>query len=192
VYLECKILEIVRLKAGMNSQQCRKRHFLKAGVAALIFAISRIAIALPEAARPTRLPAIKLNALVGGQIQLDSLQGKVVMVNFWATWCPPCRAEMPSIEKLYQSLKGSQFEVLGINQGESAEKIATKMGMFDPPPTFPILVDPSREVGKYFGVEDLPLTLIFNKKGQLVGRANGARDFNSAVIRQRVAELLGE
>jgi hypothetical protein len=99
---------------------------------------------------------------------------------------------MPSIEQLYQSLKASKLEVFGINQGESAEKIAAKMGMFSPPPTFPILLDPSREVGKYFGVEDLPLTLIFNKKGQLVGRADGARDFNSLAIRQRVAELLGE
>jgi hypothetical protein len=68
----------------MNSQQCRKRQFLKAGVAALIFAISRFAVALPEATRPTRLPTIKLNALMGGPIQLDSLQGKVVMVIFEA------------------------------------------------------------------------------------------------------------
>jgi len=176
----------------MKPQQSRKRQFLKAGTAVLLFATSRFASALPEATRPARLPAIKLNAMVGSPIQLDSAQGKVVMVNFWATWCPPCRAEMPSIEKLYQSLKGSEFEVLGINQGESAEKIVAKMGMFNPPPTFPILLDPSREVGKYFGVEDLPLTLIFNKMGQLVGRADGARDFNSPAIRQRVAELLAE
>jgi thiol-disulfide isomerase/thioredoxin len=176
----------------MNPQQKGKRQFLKVGAAALVLASSKYASAGSEASRPTRMPAIKLNALVGNPVQLDGLQGKVVMVNFWATWCPPCRAEMPSIEQLYQSLKASKLEVFGINQGESAEKIAAKMGMFSPPPTFPILLDPSREVGKYFGVEDLPLTLIFNKKGQLVGRADGARDFNSLAIRQRVAELLGE
>lgn len=128
--------------------------------------------------------------LDGTAQNLSAFQGKVLMVNLWATWCPPCRAEMPSIEKLHQTLRGSDFVVLGINQGESAEKIKSKMGIFNPSPTFPILVDQRSEFGTYFGVKDLPMTLIFNKKGILVGVADGARDFTNASVRQNIEELL--
>jgi thiol-disulfide isomerase/thioredoxin len=169
-----------------------RRRLLFAGTFAIALHLCEQALADAQASRPTRMPTARLEDLHGNFHQLNGYQDKVVVVNFWATWCPPCRAEMPSIEHLYQSLKGSNFEVLGINQGETAEKIKGKMGMFNPPPTFPILLDPRSEVGHYFGVEDLPMTLIFNKKGLLVGRADGARDFNSAAIRQKVAELLSQ
>ena len=143
-----------------------------------------------EPPRAKVLPAVTLMDLGNTPHDLSALQGKVVMINFWATWCPPCRAEMPSIERLHQSLLGSDFVVLGVNQGESAEKIRSKMGVFNPAPTFPLLIDERNEVGAYFGVKDLPTSLIFNKKGQLVGVADGARDFFNSTIRQTIDDLL--
>lgn len=82
--------------------------------------------------------------------------------------------------------------MLGINQGESADKIKSKMGMFNPAPTFPLLVDARSEVGAYFKVSDLPTTLIFNKQGILTGVANGARDFAGANIRKNIEDLLAQ
>ena len=143
-----------------------------------------------EPPRAKTLPAMTLMDLRDTPHDLSALQGKVVMINFWATWCPPCRAEMPSIERLHQSLLGSDFVVLGVNQGESADKIRSKMGIFNPTPTFSLLVDERNEVGAYYGVKDLPTSLIFNKKGQLVGVADGARDFSNSTIRQSIDDLL--
>jgi thiol-disulfide isomerase/thioredoxin len=140
--------------------------------------------------RPVKLPAITLADLNGAQHDLRTFQGKVLMLNFWATWCPPCRAEMPSIERLYLSMRDKDFAVLGINQGESAEKIKSKLTMFNPTPSFPLLVDSHSEVGAYFKVNDLPTTLIFNKQGNLSGVANGARDFTNASIRKSIEDLL--
>ena len=89
-------------------------------------------------------------------------------------------------------LQGKDFVVLGINQGESAEKVKSKIGMFSPDPTFPLLVDARSEVGAYFKVNDLPTTLIFNKQGILTGVADGARDFTSANIRKNIEDLLAQ
>ena len=166
---------------------------------ALSFATSSLLLLLPSSSqaqgntsRPVKLPAIQLFDLTGGNHDLSSFQGKVLMLNFWATWCPPCRAEMPSIERLHLSMQGKDFVVLGINQGESAEKIKSKMGIFSPTPTFPLLVDARSEVGAYFKVNDLPTTLIFNKQGILTGVADGARDFAGAAIRKSIEDLLAQ
>ena len=140
--------------------------------------------------RPTRMPGITLRDIHGAAHDLGGFQGKVLMVNFWATWCPPCRAEMPSIERLHLSMRDKDFVVLGINQGESLDKITSKLGIFNPVPTFPLLVDPRSEVGAYFKVKDLPTSLIFNKQGTLVGIADGARDFANATVRQNIEDLL--
>ena len=168
-----------------------RRDILKvASLAALLGNSSAEAVAAE--ALPNQLPAISLLDLTGRSQLVNGFGGNVVMVNFWATWCPPCRAEMPSIERLYQAFRGKPFEVLAINQGESMEKVKTNMGMFNPTPTFPILLDPKREVGKHFQVEDLPVSLLFNKKGQLVGIAKGARDYSNPTVQQSISALVNE
>jgi thiol-disulfide isomerase/thioredoxin len=174
----------------MNIYVPKRRLVLAGAMSGMLLLLSGKSKAQSNASRPVTLPAIKLSDLNGAIHDLSSFQGKVLMLNFWATWCPPCRAEMPSIEQLHLSMQGKDFVVFGINQGESAEKIKSKMGMFNPAPTFPLLVDSRSEVGAYFKVNDLPTTLIFNKQGNLTGVADGARDFASAVIRKNIADLL--
>jgi thiol-disulfide isomerase/thioredoxin len=163
---------------------------LGTAISGLLSSFSGRANAQSAPTRPTKMPAITLLDIHGVSHDLGGFQGKVLMVNFWATWCPPCRAEMPSIERLHLSMRDKDFVVLGINQGESVEKIQSKLGIFNPLPTFPLLVDPRSEVGAHFKVRDLPTSLIFNKQGALVGIADGARDFASAVVRQNIEELL--
>ncbi|MDE8343419.1 MAG: TlpA disulfide reductase family protein, partial [Acidocella sp.] len=82
-----------------------------------------------------------LNGVLGKTYSLSQYRGKVVLVNFWATWCPPCRAEMPSIEKLYSSIAGAPFEVLALDQSEDQTTVFAYLGELDPMPTFPVLLD---------------------------------------------------
>ncbi len=109
-----------------------------------------------------------LSALDGKTYTLSTLRGKVVLVNFWATWCPPCRKEMPDMEKLYEQYAAKGFVVLGISD-EEREKVAPfiqKQGY-----TFPILLDPGRKAGEAFAVEGIPKSFLFNREGRLVAES---------------------
>lgn len=109
-----------------------------------------------------------LTDLHGEPWTLKSLQGKVVLVNFWATWCPPCRKEMPDLETLYNRFKGSGLVVLAISD-EEASKIkpfVAKAGV-----TYPILLDADRGVNKLFQVEGIPKSFVYDRDGKLVAQA---------------------
>ena len=89
-------------------------------------------------------PDFALAALDGSTIALSDLEGQVILINFWATWCPPCREEMPAIQQLYDQYQDRGFTVLAINQGQEAAQVATfaeEMGL-----TFPVLLDPDGDV----------------------------------------------
>jgi peroxiredoxin len=111
--------------------------------------------------------AFSLTSLDGKTYTLDSLRGKVVLLNFWATWCPPCRKEMPDMEKLHQKF-GDRLVVLAV----SDEDRATVTGFIEKQKyTFPVLLDPDRKVNKAFGVEGIPKSFVFDRKGKLAGQA---------------------
>lgn len=168
-----------------------KRRLLMGYAATFAFTSSQLrAHEQSNVERPIKLPDISLINLDGAQQTFDAYKGKVLLLNFWATWCPPCRAEMPSLEALHQSMVDKGLAIIGINQGESLEKVKSNMGIFMPQPTFPLLMDTSRGLGKYFKISDLPTSLVFNRSGILVGVANGARDFSSADIRNGLDSLL--
>lgn len=122
--------------------------------------------------------------------RLKDYHGKVVMINFWATWCPPCRKEMPSMEVLYQKFKDKGFTILAINQWEDIDRVFMFSADLDTPPTFPILFDQKGSVSEQFGVQGLPTTLVLNKKGQVVYRAVGGRDFNHPEVEKIIRSLL--
>ena len=123
---------------------------------------------------------------------LKDYQGRVVMINFWATWCPPCRQEMPSMEALYQRFKNKGFTILAINQWETPDQVFVYTGDFSEPPTFPILFDPKGEISNMFSVKGLPTTILVNKKGQVVYRAIGGRDFNHPEVDKILRALINE
>jgi peroxiredoxin len=109
-----------------------------------------------------------LTGLDGKQYSLSALRGKVVLLNFWATWCPPCRKEMPDMEKLYQRLQAKGFVVLAI----SDEERDTVAGFEEKQKyTFPILLDPDRKVNTAFNVEGIPKSFLFDRDGKLVAQA---------------------
>jgi len=105
-------------------------------------------------------PSLALQDLKGGQHSLEAYKGRVVLVNFWATWCEPCRAEMPSMERLRKSLDGRPFEVLAVNLAEPRSRIEKFLQQV--PLGFPILLDRDRSVAKSWNVSALPTTFILD------------------------------
>ena len=106
---------------------------------------------------------------------LDDLKGKFVLVNFWATWCNPCKVEMPLLERLHQTLVSDKFTVLGLHVGPGPENIEEFKKLM--PISFPIYVDMELEVD--WGVPGLPTTFLLNPEGRLIYRAVGKREFAS-------------
>ncbi len=111
-------------------------------------------------------PDFVLTNLDGQQVRLSDLKGRVVLLNFWATWCGPCEAEMPAIQDRYTTFKGQGLVVLGINQDEDAETVRAfveRLGL-----SFTILLDPGAVVGELYRARGLPMTFIVDRDGQIV------------------------
>jgi thiol-disulfide isomerase/thioredoxin len=144
---------------------------------------------LKQLARPLPAADFKLLDMEEKTHTLKQYRGKVVLINFWATWCPPCIDEMPSLEKLYQKLKGQPFVMLAINQWEDEERVFEFMGELSTIPNFPILFDPDSKVSAAFGVQGLPSSFIVDKQGRIVYRATGGRDFAHPEIEAKIKSL---
>jgi cytochrome c biogenesis protein CcmG, thiol:disulfide interchange protein DsbE len=111
-------------------------------------------------------PDFTLQTTTGDTIQLSSLRGQPVIVNFWATWCPPCRAEMPEFEQIWQEYKGQTLMILGVNQGENAATVERfERTLVDI--TFPILLDTTAEIANQYDVVALPTTFFIDAEGQI-------------------------
>jgi len=127
---------------------------------------------------PDLAPDFAVADLQGRTVRLSALRGKVVLLNLWATWCAPCVEEMPSIERLYRTLRGSDFEVLAVSQDEDGRRVvepfATKQGL-----SFPIYLDPEHQVGDRYGVWGYPETFVIDRNGYVVERVIGPRDWDS-------------
>ena len=119
--------------------------------------------------------------------QLSAYRGRVVIVNFWATWCPPCRFELPSMDKAYQALKQQDVVMLAINVGEDADTIFSFTA--DYPVSFPLLLDKDGAVIKQYPVIGLPTSYIINPQGQLVYRVIGTRDWTDPTLLKTILDL---
>jgi thiol-disulfide isomerase/thioredoxin len=109
-----------------------------------------------------------LKDLHGKSVTLSKLRGKVVVINFWATWCPPCRLEMPDLDAVYMRYQSQGLVVLSISS-EDAAKIGSFLAWTNYHPT--VLLDPEGKVAQQFHVEGIPRTFVFNRKGKLVAEA---------------------
>jgi peroxiredoxin len=118
----------------------------------------------PEIEIGSSAPPFKLKALNGKKISLEDLKGKRVLLNFWATWCPPCKAEMPELESFYQHHK-KELEVVAVNIDSQSDVkgYAKKLGL-----TFPVLLDEKNEVNKDYGVLSIPTTYLIDEKGKII------------------------
>jgi peroxiredoxin len=109
-----------------------------------------------------------LTDLHGKTWTLSQLRGKVVLVNFWATWCPPCRKEMPDLEALYNRFKGQGLVILAISD-EELGKVAPFIA--ERKITYPVMLDPERKVNEMFQVEGIPKSFVYNREGKLVAQS---------------------
>jgi len=113
-----------------------------------------------------------LTDLSGKSWTLHELKGKVVLVNFWATWCPPCRSEMPDMEALYKKFKDQGFVVLAISD-EEADKVKPYIAQYRY--SYPILLDPGRKVHEAFNIEGIPKSFVYDREGKLVAQSMDMR-----------------
>ncbi len=132
-------------------------------------------------------PGFRLPDLDGREHRLADYRGKVVVVNFWATWCPPCRAEMPSMERAWQRMKDRDMVMIAINMGEDEDTVFRFTA--DYPVTFPLLLDPATDTAGPWGVRGLPTTYVVDPEGRIVYRAIGGREWDDPELLRQLEAL---
>jgi thiol-disulfide isomerase/thioredoxin len=137
-------------------------------------------------------PAFTLQDGDGNPVSLADYKGKVILLNFWGTWCPPCRREMPSMERLYERQQRKGFVVLAVNQTETPDDVFIYTSQLSEAPTFKILYDKNSDVARKYRVVGLPTTFLIDKKGNIRYRAVGGRDFDSPEVEQQISGLISE
>lgn len=172
----------------------------QSGIAAIV-AIGLITLVGPSVAsdpfaslKMSRLPAgsqaasFELTGLDGKVVKSSELAGKVVLINFWATWCGPCKEEMPSLARLQQQLDPSRFALLTITtdlQRQGIAQFLARLGV-----TLPVLFDEDQEVSRAFMVRGLPTTVVIARDGSLLGRAVGPRPWDSPEIVAAMRQMM--
>lgn len=135
-------------------------------------------------------PPLALADLAGRAHALAEYRGKVVVVTFWATWCDPCRDEMPSLQRLGRQLAGRPFAILGVNYGESDARVADfarRLGL-----DFPVLLDPDQGAPRAWRVRVLPASFVVGRDGTVRHRVIGEIDWMSREVVEAVTRLVSE
>jgi len=147
---------------------------------------------LTALSKSTPAPDFTLEDMDAKKYSLKDYRGKVILLNFWATWCPPCRREMPSMERLNKKFKGKDFAVLAVNQMEGVDPVFAFTGGLEVDPTFPIVFDKDSSVSRAYGVMGLPTTYLIDKKGNVRFRAIGGREFDHPEVEKQILQLMQE
>jgi thiol-disulfide isomerase/thioredoxin len=135
-----------------------------------------------------KVPNIALESLKGGKVELKNFKGKVIFLNFWATWCGPCKEEMPSIEALHQEFKDKDFLFLTISVDyEGAKPVQDFIGKHRY--AFPVLIDQKGETLDLFDVKGIPTTFIIDRQGIMLGIAIGPRNWKSPEVIRLLNQL---
>jgi thiol-disulfide isomerase/thioredoxin len=121
-----------------------------------------------------------LNGTVKKEQKLSSLKGKVVFLNFWATWCPPCRSEMPSMEILYQRFKTQKFEMLAIDCAENQKNVAAFMKRNNL--SFPVGLDANGGISDSYGIQAIPATFIIDQQGVIIAKVVGGLNWDNPKV----------
>ena len=134
-------------------------------------------------------PNFQLRDLNGHLVTLSDLRGKVVLLNFWATWCGPCRVEMPAMEQLYRTFSRKDFEILAVSTDAQGVAV-TRPFQQENHLTFPILHDADYRVGLTYGARSLPMTFMVDRQGVVRHQIFGARDWGASEAQQLVQMLM--
>lgn len=138
-----------------------------------------------------KAPDFSLKDLNGKKVELKQFKGKILFLNFWATWCGPCKEEMPSLEVLHQQFKEKSFVLLTISVDYEGEKPVQEF-INKHRYTFPVLLDPKCETLDLFEIKAIPITFLVDKKGKMIGKAIGPRDWKSPEVVSLLNLLIGK
>ncbi len=158
-----------------------KRSFALAIAGILLLGLLGMAARPPLVGGPA--PEITLKNLQGQEVRLSDLRGKVVLLNFWATWCKPCKDEMPAMQASYDKLRDQGFVVLAVNELEDTEKVIEHVRKHGH--TFPVVMDHDNVVANHYGVVGLPASFLVDRQGIVRERISG-----SLLTEERIADLV--
>jgi thiol-disulfide isomerase/thioredoxin len=149
-------------------------------------------LAVPAISADATGPAAEFNlqSRVGEAVSLSSLKGQVVLINFWATWCGPCRKEMPLLEQIQKKYAPLGFTMLGVNVEEDTRLMEAFLK--DVPVTFPILLDPANGVSKLYNVSAMPSTVIVDRKGNVRFIHQGYQTGDESKYQDMIRQLIRE
>src|SRR5437764_5510064 len=128
-------------------------------------------------------PEVALTDLQGKEVRLSDLRGKVVLLNFWATWCKPCKEEMPAMQAAYDKLRDEGLVVLAVNELEDAQRVAEHVRSHGH--TFPVVMDHDNRIANRYGVVGLPASCLIDRQGIVRERVSG-----SLLTEQRMADMV--
>ena len=166
------------------------RRLLLAALAALAANAALPGMAQAAIAARSAAPDFTLRQVEGANLRLAEQRGNVVLVNFWASWCGPCRIEMPHLNRLYDKYRGSGFQLLGVNIDEDpavARALAGKLGL-----KFPVLLDTDKKVVGAYDLNAMPATVLIDRDGRVRHLHRGYREGVEATYEQQIRELLKE
>jgi len=170
-YLVCILIAIVSSTVMLSTMAAEKKQ------------------TLPAVSKPFQAPDFELKDENDVVYRLSDLRGKVVVINFWATWCPPCRFEMPSLERLWQQVKDKDIVILAINVGEDADTMFEFTGELQL--TMPLPMDRKGDVVKLYPVTGLPTTYVISPEGVVTHRAMGSREWDSPELIKQL-QMMGK
>jgi len=144
---------------------------------------SALAVELQQSA-----PDFTLKSLGGENLRLEEYRGKVVLINFWASWCGPCRQEMPILDQIRQRYQGAGFEVLGVNvegKDPKARKVAERLNV-----SFPLLFDESQQVSENYDLQGMPFSVLIDRNGQIMYIHKGYKPGDEKIYINHMKKLL--
>ncbi len=174
-YYFCLLIFLILQALEANPVAGHEDSFIKMGVVS------------PKVEKPA--PDFTLETPTGEKLSLKDFRGKAVLLNFWATWCEPCKKELPSMQKIYEALNPGGVEVVAISidrdKKERVEKYIKKYNL-----TFPVLLDPSQKVRKDYFILGLPTSYLIGADGKLKGFVSGAREWDSNASKEMFSTLM--
>jgi len=168
-----------------------KTQLLRSTRVLLAATVGVCAVAYASPTAPGALaPDFTLRTLAGSNLRLQELRGRVVLVNFWATWCAPCRVEMPHLSKLHDKYGSSGFVLLGVNVDDNTKNavdLATQLGL-----KFPVLLDSDKKASRLYDVSAMPSTVLIDREGRVRYVHRGYREGFENTYDQQIRGLLKE
>jgi len=135
-----------------------------------------------------KAPDFTIKDITGRILSLSSLRGKTVLVSFWATWCPPCRNEMPSLNRLYKSYKDHGFVVLAVSTDRNTSAVKNFLSQY--PVDFPVFMDADMQTSRQYRVFSMPTAFLVDRSGVIIKRYLGEEDWDSPETRSEIIKVL--